>query len=90
VHEQPRPARGRPLATDEQAESTDPSLPAFLACTGLSRIPGHRGAEAGGFRLGMITDFLSEPAIDHACMWTGVLMGSQCPSAGFWWRSPIL
>jgi hypothetical protein len=66
VNERPGwPDRGRPLAIDEQAESTDPVLQAFL-----SRPPGAPvyhgfpvidGAEVDGFRLGMITDFLAEP-----------------------------
>ena len=56
------------LAIDEQAESADPALPAFLARPAGAPVyhgfPVIDGAEADGFRLGMITDFLSEAAVD--------------------------
>ncbi len=55
----------RPLAIDEQAQSADPALPAFLArppgAPAYHGFPLLDGAEAGGFRLGMITDFLAGP-----------------------------
>ena len=62
-----RPA-GKRLAIDEQAESADPGLPAFLARPAGAPVyhgfPVIGGVEADGFRLGMITDFLSEPALE--------------------------
>ena len=61
------PPVGRPLAIDEQAESADPALPAFLARPAGTPVyhgfPVVDGAEVDGFRLGMITDWLSEPAM---------------------------
>lgn len=87
MHEQPRPARGRPLATDEQAESTDPSLPAFLARPPGAPVyhgfPVIEGAEAGGFRLGMITDFLSEPATEG----DAYVIAPDGSRAGLVWQS---
>ena len=57
--------KGRPLRLDEDAESADPDLPAFLARP--KGAPVYHGfptldeVEVDGFRLGMITDFLAEP-----------------------------
>jgi len=87
VEEQPRLAHGRPLATDEQAESADPSLPAFLARPAGAPVyhgfPVIDGAEAGGFRLGMITDFLSEPATDG----DAYVIAPDGSRAGLVWQS---
>ncbi len=58
---------GRPLAIDAQAQSADPALPAFMArppgAPVYNGFPFLDGAEAGGFCLGMITDFLAGPAM---------------------------
>ncbi len=80
-------AHGRPLATDEQAESTDPSLPAFLARPPGAPVyhgfPAIEGAEADGFRLGMITDFLSEPATEG----DAYVIAPDGSRAGLVWQS---
>ena len=87
MKEQPGPARGRPLATDDQAESADPSRPAFLARPPGAPVyhgfPVIEGAEAGGFRLGMITDFLSEPAAEG----DAYVIAPDGSRAGLVWRS---
>lgn len=66
--DQPDQPASRPLAIDEQAESADPALPAFLSRPAGAPVyhgfPVLDGVEADGFRLGMITDFLSEPALE--------------------------
>jgi hypothetical protein len=66
VSEQPDQPASRRLAIDEQAESADPALPAFLPRPADAPVyhgfPVIDGVEADGFHLGMITDFLSEPA----------------------------
>jgi hypothetical protein len=60
--------KGRPLRLDEDAESADPSLPAFLARP--SEAPVYHGfpvlddVEVDGFKFGMITDFEAGPASD--------------------------
>ena len=78
---------GRPLAIDQQAESIDPGLPAFL-----TRPPGAPvyhgflvidGAEVDGFRLGMITDFLSEPALEG----DAYVVAPDGSRAGLVWQS---
>jgi hypothetical protein len=60
------PPDGRRLAIDAQAESADRGLPAFLARPPGAPVyhgfPVIDGVEIDGFRLGMITDFLAEPA----------------------------
>ena len=65
--EQPDPPAGRPLAIDGRAESADPALPAFLARPAGAPVyhgfPVIDGFESDSFRLGMITGFLSEPAV---------------------------
>jgi hypothetical protein len=57
--------KSRPLRLDEEAESASSELPAFLARPEGSPVyhgfPILDGVEVDGFRLGMITDFLSEP-----------------------------
>ena len=66
--EQPDQPASRRLAIDEQTESADPALPAFLARPAgvpvYHGFPVIDGAEGDGFRLGMITDFLSESALE--------------------------
>jgi hypothetical protein len=56
--------RGRPLATDPQAESAQPSVPAFIARPAGAPVnygfPVLDDVEVDGFKFGMITDFLSE------------------------------
>ena len=87
MDERPRSAHGRPLATDDQAESTDPSLPAFLARPPGAPVyhgfPVIDGAEVGGFRLGMITDFLSE----HATEGDAYVIAPDGSRAGLVWQS---
>lgn len=87
AHEQPGSPHGRPLATDAQAESTDPSLPAFLARPPGAPVyhgfPVIDGAEADGFRLGMITDFLSEPATEG----DAYVIAPDGSRAGLVWQS---
>jgi hypothetical protein len=59
------PPSGRPLRVDPAAVSADPGLPAFIARpTGAPVYHGFpilEDVEVDGFRLGMITDFLSSP-----------------------------
>ncbi len=60
----PHTPRARPLATDPDAESAEPGLPAFVARP--AGAPVYHGfpvldVEVDGFRLGMITDFLAQP-----------------------------
>lgn len=61
----PGSADRKPLAIDQQAESADPSLPAFLAPPPGAPVyhgfPVIEGAAVMGFQLGMITDFLAAP-----------------------------
>jgi hypothetical protein len=81
-----RPA-GQPLAIDEDAQSADPGLPAFLARP--PDAPVYHGftvldeAEADGFRLGMITDFLAEPATQG----DAYVMAPDGSRAGLVWES---
>lgn len=60
-----RTPKGRPLKLDPVAQSADPKLPAFLARPAGAPVyhgfPLVDAAEAEGFQLGMITDFLSTP-----------------------------
>jgi hypothetical protein len=57
-------ANGHPLAMDPAAVSTDSELPAFLKPPKDAPVyydfPLLSGVESGGFRLGMITDFILE------------------------------
>jgi hypothetical protein len=87
VDERSRPVTGRPLAVDEEAESADPSLPAFLARPPGAPVyhgfPVIEGAEAEGFRLGMITDFLSQ----HATEGDAYVIAPDGSRAGLVWQS---
>jgi hypothetical protein len=87
VKEQPGSVHGRPLATDEQAESADPSRPAFLARPPGAPVyhgfPAIEDAEIDGFRLGMITDFLSEPATEG----DAYVIAPDGSRAGLVWQS---
>jgi hypothetical protein len=98
VTECPGRTSGRRPVTDEDAESADPALPAFLA-----RPPGAPvyhgfplidGAEADGFRLGMITDLVSEPALEGNAYViapdgsrAGLVMSAIMPIS--WARAPL-
>ncbi len=61
----PKP-RGRPIVTDQTAESADPSLPAFLARPAAAPVyhgfPLVMESENDGWTLGMISDFGGEGA----------------------------
>ena len=61
----PGSADRKPLAIDRQAESADPSVPAFLAPPPGAPVyhgfPVIEGAAVMGFQLGMITNFLAAP-----------------------------
>jgi hypothetical protein len=78
---------GRRLAIDENAQSADPGLPVLLARPPGARVyhgfPVIDGAEAGGFRLGMITDFLSEPALEG----DAYVIAPDGSRAGLVWQS---
>ncbi|MBV9487344.1 MAG: hypothetical protein JO246_14960 [Frankiaceae bacterium] len=62
------PDESRPLSLDPEAETTDPTLPAFLArpegAPAYYGFPVIGGVEVDGFRIGAITDFPSEPSND--------------------------
>lgn len=72
---------GRPLRVDAEAESADPSLPAFLAKP--ADAPVYHGfpilddVKVEGFRLGMITDWEAEP-VDRGDAFVVVPDGSRC------------
>jgi hypothetical protein len=59
------PAGGRPLRTDPEATSADPSAPAFVARPEGAPVyygfPIIESSAVEGFRFGMITDFIAEP-----------------------------
>lgn len=79
--------RGRPIRTDRDAESADPALPAFLARPEGAPVyhgfPTLAGVEVDGFRLGMITDWLSEPD-----RWgDGFVIAPDGSRAGIVWES---
>ncbi len=65
----------------------DPALPAFLARPPGAPVyhgfPVIAGAQAGGFRLGMITDFLSEPAAEG----DAYVIAPDGSRAGLVWQS---